>query len=163
MPKYDNACINCGLCAQYCPSELQPQEIWRFSQCGEQPPAELKLADCVFCGVCDYLCPSDLPLTASFSEAFAHLQLQRKREQRAQRALQRFQQREQRLASERERLRNRRLQAQQQPGNERQAARSVDARQLQILKCEQQLQRLDPGSTAYAKLQERLAALRNGQ
>ena len=82
------------------------------------------------------------------------------REQRAQRALQRYQARQLRLQLEHERLAQRREQAWQQT-KPKKRARPADTSALQIQKCEQLLQRLQPDDPNYTKLSERLQQLRS--
>ena len=82
------------------------------------------------------------------------------REQRAQRALQRYQARQLRLQLEHERLAQRREQAWQQ-AKPKKRARPADTTALQIQKCEQLLQRLPPDDPNYTKLSERLQQLRS--
>ena len=160
------ACINCGLCAQHCPSSLEPQELWRHSNQASIPPSELNLQACVLCGVCDYLCPSSLPLSSSFAEALHQLRLERKRKLRAQQAEQRYLARERRRQRERERLSGRRRQAwveqeQQQPSPPPKKAAAEKARAIAREKCAQRLERLQPGSSAYLKLAAQLQALQD--
>ena len=155
-------CINCGLCAQLCPSNLQPQELWRFTRARQLPPDKLGLQHCVLCSVCDYVCPSDLALAASFKEGQRLASALAEREQRAQRALQRYRARQQRQQLEHERLAQRREQAWQQP-RQRTRSRPADTTALQIQKCERLLQRLPPDDTNYSKLSLRLQELRSQQ
>ena len=153
-------CINCGLCAQLCPSHLQPQELWRFTRQSQLPPDNLNLPDCLLCSVCDYVCPSDLDLTASFQAAQRLADSLARREQCAQRAQQRYLAREERLQRERERLAQRRKQAWAQAASSAARASNRDRVAIQIQKCQQQLQRLQPNTPVYAQLQSRLQKLR---
>jgi electron transport complex protein RnfC len=56
-------CIRCTRCADACPAELQPQELYRFAKAGDFGRAqEYHLFDCIECGCCSYVCPSHIPL-----------------------------------------------------------------------------------------------------
>ncbi len=56
-------CIRCGACAQACPADLQPQDLYWFAKSRNFGRAqELHLFDCIECGCCTYVCPSHIPL-----------------------------------------------------------------------------------------------------
>ncbi|MDQ1315840.1 MAG: H+/Na+-translocating ferredoxin:NAD+ oxidoreductase subunit [Pseudomonadota bacterium] len=56
-------CIRCTRCADACPAQLQPQELFRFARSGDFGRAqEYHLFDCIECGCCSYVCPSRIPL-----------------------------------------------------------------------------------------------------
>lgn len=56
-------CIRCARCAEACPVELQPQELYWFSKSKQLEKAEeYNLFDCIECGCCSYVCPSNIPL-----------------------------------------------------------------------------------------------------
>lgn len=62
-PKPVMPCIRCSRCADACPVNLQPQELYWFSKSSQFEKArEYSLFDCIECGCCTYVCPSNIPL-----------------------------------------------------------------------------------------------------
>jgi Na+-translocating ferredoxin:NAD+ oxidoreductase subunit C len=56
-------CIRCTRCAQVCPAELQPQDLYWFAKAKNLGKAQsFHLFDCIECGACSYVCPSNIPL-----------------------------------------------------------------------------------------------------
>jgi len=56
-------CTRCGQCAQACPANLQPFEIFLYAKAKNLDKAQAyHLADCIECGCCSYVCPSQIPL-----------------------------------------------------------------------------------------------------
>ena len=76
-------CIRCTRCAEVCPAELQPQELFRFAQAGDFGRAqEYHLFDCIECGCCSYVCPSHIPLVDFYRYAKSEIWA-RERDKRA--------------------------------------------------------------------------------
>ncbi len=62
-PGEEMPCIRCGACAQVCPVELQPHELYWFSRSKNFGKAqEYNIFDCIECGCCAYVCPSNIRL-----------------------------------------------------------------------------------------------------
>lgn len=60
-------CIRCGACAEACPHELQPFELYWFSRSRNfGKTQEYNIFDCIECGCCSYVCPSHIPLVQYF-------------------------------------------------------------------------------------------------
>lgn len=63
-------CIRCARCAEACPVDLQPQELYWFARGQELEKARnYKLFDCIECGCCSYVCPSNIPLVQYYRYA----------------------------------------------------------------------------------------------
>jgi Na+-translocating ferredoxin:NAD+ oxidoreductase subunit C len=63
-------CIRCARCADACPVNLQPQELYWFAKSDNFEKAnDYKLFDCIECGACSYVCPSDIPLVQYYRYA----------------------------------------------------------------------------------------------
>ncbi|MBY0579903.1 MAG: electron transport complex subunit RsxC [Burkholderiales bacterium] len=76
-------CIRCGKCAESCPADLQPQELYWFSKAGNFGKAqEYALFDCIECGCCSYVCPSHIPLVQFYRYAKSEIWAQ-EREKKA--------------------------------------------------------------------------------
>lgn len=63
-------CIRCARCADACPVNLQPQELYWFSKSQNLEKArDYQLFDCIECGCCSYVCPSRIPLVQFYRYA----------------------------------------------------------------------------------------------
>jgi electron transport complex protein RnfC len=63
-------CIRCSKCAEACPVELQPQELFWLSKSDQFEKAQsYNLFDCIECGCCSYVCPSNIPLVQFYRYA----------------------------------------------------------------------------------------------
>ena len=88
-------CIRCTRCAQACPADLQPQELFWFARASNFDKArEYKLFDCIECGCCSYVCPSHIPLVQFYRYAKSEIQAQDKDRKLADQARERHEYRE---------------------------------------------------------------------
>ena len=101
LPPPAQACIRCGLCADVCPAELLPQQLYWFSRAEEYEKAEHhNLFDCIECGACSYVCPSSIPLVQYYRHSKGEIKQQRENQRKSDQARERFEARQQRLEQE---------------------------------------------------------------
>ena len=63
-------CIRCGACAEACPVNLLPQQLYWYARAKEfDKVQDYNLFDCIECGCCDYVCPSHIPLVSYYRYA----------------------------------------------------------------------------------------------
>lgn len=97
----EKPCIRCGECAEVCPVQLLPQQLfWYACADNEAKLRDFGLTDCIECGCCDLVCPSHIPLTADFRMAKGRMRELADEKARAERARQRFESRNDRLRRE---------------------------------------------------------------
>lgn len=90
-PPPEMPCIRCGACAQACPAELQPFELYWFSRARIFGKAqEYDLFDCIECGCCSYVCPSRIPLVDYFRFAKGEIWAREKEKAAADTARERY-------------------------------------------------------------------------
>ncbi|MDT9587523.1 MAG: electron transport complex subunit RsxC [Candidatus Arsenophonus melophagi] len=100
-PSMEGACIRCGLCAQACPANLLPQQLYWMSRGQEHEKADkYNLFDCIECGACAYVCPSNIPLVQYYRKEKIAIQNILKATKRAADAKKRFEAKKNRLAQE---------------------------------------------------------------
>lgn len=91
-------CIRCGDCANVCPVELLPQELYRHSRSKQRLQSlDYRLLDCIECGCCDVVCPSHIPLVQVFRGAKGEHIIKQEQAAQASQAKLRFQNRQQRF------------------------------------------------------------------
>jgi electron transport complex protein RnfC len=84
-------CIRCGACAQACPHELQPFEMYWFSRAKNfGKTQEYNIFDCIECGCCSFVCPSRIPLVQYFRFAKSEIWAREREKNAADQAKTRF-------------------------------------------------------------------------
>ena len=96
-------CIRCMRCAEVCPADLQPMDLFWFSQSKEFDKAQqFSLFDCIECGACSYVCPSHIPLVQYFQFAKSEIRAREQDQQAADHARERHEFREYRFEREKQ-------------------------------------------------------------
>ncbi|HCI13119.1 MAG: electron transport complex subunit RsxC [Gallionellales bacterium GWA2_60_142] len=96
-------CIRCTRCAQACPADLQPMDLYWFSQSKNFGQAQaFSLFDCIECGACSYVCPSHIPLVQYFRFSKSEIRMREQEKQAADRARERHEYREFRIEREKQ-------------------------------------------------------------
>ncbi|MEW5559860.1 electron transport complex subunit RsxC [Enterobacter asburiae] len=119
----EKGCIRCSACADSCPADLLPQQLYWFSKGQQHDKATAhNLSDCIECGACAWVCPSNIPLVQYFRQEKAEIAAIRQEEKRAAEAKARFEARAERLEREKAARLERHKQAAVQPAAKDQAA-----------------------------------------
>lgn len=117
-PAPEQPCIRCGSCAEVCPADLLPQQLYWYARSADLDRAQqYNLMDCIECGACAWVCPSNIPLVQYYRFAKGEVRAQVADKQKAEKARERFEARQARLekdAAEKEARRQARLQASKQ-------------------------------------------------
>ncbi|MBZ7272902.1 electron transport complex subunit RsxC [Klebsiella grimontii] len=122
-PEEEKGCIRCSACADACPADLLPQQLYWFSKGQQHDKATShNLADCIECGACAWVCPSNIPLVQYFRQEKAEISAIAQEEKRAAEAKIRFEARQARLERDKAARLERHKQAAVQP-----AAKDQDA------------------------------------
>ena len=97
-PPPAQACIRCGLCAEACPANLLPQQLYWYAKAEDYERLQShNLMDCIECGACSFVCPSAIPLVQYYRSAKGTIRIQEAEKQKADRARERFDQRKARI------------------------------------------------------------------
>ncbi|MEH0885478.1 electron transport complex subunit RsxC [Enterobacter sp. UNJFSC 003] len=119
----EKGCIRCSACADACPADLLPQQLYWFSKGQLHDKAKAhNLADCIECGACAWVCPSSIPLVQYFRQEKAEIYAISMEEKRAAEAKARFEARQARLEREKAARQERHKQAAVQPAEKDQDA-----------------------------------------
>jgi len=89
-PEPARPCIRCGRCAEVCPANLLPQQMYWYSRAKDLDKVQdYNLFDCIECGCCSHVCPSQIPLVQYYrfakTESWAREQERREAEHAKQR------------------------------------------------------------------------------
>ncbi|POP50027.1 electron transport complex subunit RsxC [Superficieibacter electus] len=127
-PQEEKGCIRCSACADACPADLLPQQLYWFSKGQQHDKATAhNLKDCIECGACAWVCPSNIPLVQYFRQEKAEIYAISLEDKRAAQAKARFEARQARLEREKVRRQERHKRSAAQP-----AAQDKDAIQAAI-------------------------------
>lgn len=97
----EKGCIRCSACADACPADLLPQQLYWFSKGQQHDKATAhNLSDCIECGACAWVCPSNIPLVQYFRQEKAEIYAIAQEEKRNAEAKARFEARQARLERE---------------------------------------------------------------
>ena len=97
-PDHALPCIRCGKCAEVCPAQLLPQQLYWYSRSKDlEKTQEYNLFDCIECGCCSWVCPSHIPLVQYYRFAKTETWAQEKEKQAAEEARRRHEARVERL------------------------------------------------------------------
>ncbi|SNY70543.1 electron transport complex subunit RsxC, partial [Enterobacter sp. CC120223-11] len=133
----EKSCIRCSACADSCPADLLPQQLYWFSKGQQHDKATAhNLSDCIECGACAWVCPSNIPLVQYFRQEKAEIAAIRQEEKRAAEAKARFEARAERLERDKAARLERHKQAAVQPAAKDQAA--IDAALSRVREKQQQ-------------------------
>lgn len=92
-------CIRCSLCAEACPADLLPQQLYWYARSRQFDRAvAYHLFDCIECGICSAVCPSHIPLVDYYRFAKTEVWSQEREKSKATVARDRFEFRKERLA-----------------------------------------------------------------
>ena len=100
-PPPAQACIRCGHCADVCPANLLPQQLYWHAQSKNYERLEAHhLGDCIECGACSYVCPSNIPLVQYYRAAKGEIRLIEEEKRHSDRARARFEHHQARIEQE---------------------------------------------------------------
>jgi Na+-translocating ferredoxin:NAD+ oxidoreductase subunit C len=119
---HERPCIRCGACAEVCPAQLLPQQLyWHARSQAFDKVQDYHLFDCIECGCCAYVCPAHIPLVHYYRYAKTEIWSQERERRKADLARRRHDAREARqarLAAERQAKLRRKQETLDAPGGD---------------------------------------------
>ncbi|MGB5733417.1 MAG: electron transport complex subunit RsxC, partial [Thiohalocapsa sp.] len=92
------ACIRCGRCAEVCPANLLPQQLYWHARAKDMDKVQdYNLFDCIECGCCAHVCPSHIPLVQYYRFAKTESWAQEREKRASEHARERHAAREARI------------------------------------------------------------------
>ena len=124
-------CIRCGQCAEVCPVNLLPQQLYWYARARDfDKTQDYKLFDCIECGCCDYVCPSHIPLVQYYRFAKTEIWVQEQEKQKSDIARERHEFRNSRLERdkrERAERHKKKLDSLNKPGDKKKNQEAIQA------------------------------------
>jgi electron transport complex protein RnfC len=146
-PQGEMACIRCGQCAEVCPSNLLPQQMFWYAKDQDHGKCEeLNIKDCIECGACAFVCPSEIPLVHYYRRAKAEIKAAKEEALAAERAKQRFEEKKARLERDKAERENRFKKAADDRRKNMQKSGDGDAIAAAIARVKAQKQGMQPAS-----------------
>jgi len=94
----ERPCIRCGACADVCPAQLLPQQLYWYARAREfDKVQDYHLFDCIECGCCAYVCPAQIPLVHYYRFAKTEIWAQERDREKSDLARRRHEARQARL------------------------------------------------------------------
>ncbi len=125
-----NECVRCGQCAEVCPANLLPQQLYWYSKARQFERTEkYHLFDCIECGCCSAVCPSHIPLVQYYRFAKSEIWEQRRKTYKSDRSRKRHEFREARLLRQKQQDEERRRKKREALAKKKQAEVQTDTAQ----------------------------------